>query len=191
MKMVIKMKLMSDIIFGNGMSVPGAEDISVLHDQYGFPYYKGSTFKGVVRENYERYLGWLGDSESEIENKCNELFGNEGDDLRAKKLRFSDFVLSPNVKKTILNEVGENKPNEVLEILTNIRTFTSIDGNGVAKEGSLRMARSVDKDLCFYSEVECDATEKEKLKEVIESIKWLGSMRNRGFGKVKLTVEEG
>ena len=48
--MKIKMELLSDAIFGNGMSVPGGEDISVLRDMYGFPYYKGSTFKGVFRE---------------------------------------------------------------------------------------------------------------------------------------------
>ena len=47
--MKIKMELLSDTILGNGMSIPGAEDISVLHDEYGFPYYKGSTFKGVLR----------------------------------------------------------------------------------------------------------------------------------------------
>ena len=50
--MKIKMELLSDAIFGNGMSVPGGEDISVLRDMYGFPYYKGSTFKGVFEKNY-------------------------------------------------------------------------------------------------------------------------------------------
>ena len=52
--MKIKMELLSDAIFGNGMSVPGGEDISVLRDMYGFPYYKGSTFKGVFREELYR-----------------------------------------------------------------------------------------------------------------------------------------
>ena len=43
--MKIKMKLLTDTIFGDGMSVPGGEDISVLHDAQGFPYFKGSSFK--------------------------------------------------------------------------------------------------------------------------------------------------
>ena len=50
--MKIKMELLSDAIFGNGMSVPGGEDISVLRDMYGFPYYKGSTFKEYFEKNY-------------------------------------------------------------------------------------------------------------------------------------------
>ena len=41
--MKVKMKLLSDTIFGNGQSIPGAEDIAVLHDRYGFPYYKGAS----------------------------------------------------------------------------------------------------------------------------------------------------
>ena len=48
--MKIKMELLSDVIFGNGMSVPGGEDISVLCDSNGFPYYKGGTLKGIFRE---------------------------------------------------------------------------------------------------------------------------------------------
>ena len=48
--MKIKMELLSDAIFGNGMSVPGGEDISVLRYIYCFTYYIGSTFKGVFRE---------------------------------------------------------------------------------------------------------------------------------------------
>ena len=48
--MIVKMKLMEDAIFGNGQSIPGEEDISLLRDENGFPYYKGSSFKGVFRE---------------------------------------------------------------------------------------------------------------------------------------------
>ena len=58
--MKIKMELISDAIFGNGASIPGGEDIAVLSDEYGFPYYKGGTFKGVFREELNRYLSWTG-----------------------------------------------------------------------------------------------------------------------------------
>ena len=50
MSVKIKMTLLSDTIFGNGVSIPGGEDISVLTDENGFPYYKGSSLKGVFRE---------------------------------------------------------------------------------------------------------------------------------------------
>ena len=46
----IRMQLISDVVFGNGESVPGGEDISVLRDKYGFPYYKGGTISHGQRK---------------------------------------------------------------------------------------------------------------------------------------------
>lgn len=200
--MKIKMELISDVIFGNGMSVPGAEDLSVLHDEYGFPYYKGSTFKGVIREEYERYLFWLGKNEKEIAGQIARLFGENGDDVSEDKITFSDFEISGYVKKAVLDEVCKENSNtsmddirnifsdQILDLFTNVRTFTKVNENGVAQTGSLRMARCVDKGLCLYSEVLCDPDDEAELKEVLYSVKGIGSMRNRGFGKIKLSVEE-
>lgn len=188
--MKIKMQLLSDTIFGNGVSIPGGEDMSVLCDENGFPYYKGSTFKGIFREEIERYLFWTEKKEIDIDD----LLGKEGDDTitNSKKLVFSDFVLSEGVKKAILKEVGENKE-KVCDSLTNLRTFTSIDEDTyIAKEGSLRMARCVNKGLIFYSEIMCDESNVklcEDIENVLKSIKWLGTMRNRGFGQVIITKE--
>ena len=201
--MKIKMELISDVIFGNGMSVPGAEDISVLHDEYGFPYYKGSTFKGIIREEYERFMQWNGMSESEIKKEASRLFGENGDDVAADKIKFSDFEISGYVKKAVLNELCsaesemslENirniNSNSILDLFSHMRTFTKVTEDGVAQTGSLRMARCVNKGLCLYSAILCGPEDEEVLSEVIRSVKWIGSMRNRGFGKVKLTIEEG
>lgn len=188
--MKIRMELISDAIFGNGESIPGAEDISVLRDENGFPYYKGGTFKGLLREEYTRFLEWTNVSDEEKKNEITRLFGNVGDGDLSQQLVFSDFVLSPYVKQQMLQEIGENSPERIIDVLTNIRTFTSITEQGVAKQGSLRMARCVDRGLCFYSTVKCCEKDQARLKEVIESVKWIGSMRNRGFGKVRFVVEE-
>lgn len=98
----IRMELLSDAIFGNGMSIPGGEDISVLKDAQGFPYFKGSTFKGVFREELQRYYEWQG--ESNPEEKVKVLLGFGGDDniLNERKMVFSDFSLSNGVKKGYL-----------------------------------------------------------------------------------------
>ena len=189
--MKIKMQLLSDVIFGSGVSVPGGEDISVLCDKDGFPYYKGSTFKGVFREELERYLDWT--NEKEIEDKLVEWLGKSGDNniFSNGKLVFSDFTLSDNVKQKVLEEIGtkESYSNMVTDIFTNIRTLTSVTEEGIVKEGSLRSLRCVNKGLYFYSEILCENGEEETICEVLSMIKWIGSMRNRGFGKVKITVE--
>lgn len=184
MKIKIKMELLSDVIFGNGLSIPGAEDISVLCDEHGFPYYKGGTFKGIFREELSRFLEWTAKGEEQLVEK---LLGRSGDTdlLNERKLIFSDFQLSDAVKQRVLEEIGESKE-MVLDSMTHIRAFTSIEENGVVKEGSLRNCRCVNKGLYFYSEVQCASQDKELVAEVLSLVKWIGSMRNRGFGKVRI-----
>ena len=189
--MKIRMKLLSDVIFGNGVSIPGGEDISVLCDKYGFPYYKGSTFKGIFREELCRYLDWIGFSQKDSYNKVKELLGESGDDTEEKgKLVFSDFCLSENVKYCILKELGENSSTEITNILTHTRTFTKIDEEGIVQQGSLRVGRCVNKGLYFYSNIECKKEDEQLIEEVCSLIKWIGTMRNRVFGKVQITVME-
>ena len=188
--MKIKMELKSDGIFGNGISIPGGEDLSVQCDTYGFPYYKGSTFKGIFREELFRYLKWNGVNEKESIHRAEELVGFGGDDNTQNrgKLIFSDFTLSEAVKEKVLNEIGKNRSQEILNAFTNTRVFTSIDEEGIAAEGTLRMGRCVTRGLFFYSEIACRKEDEELVKEVLQLIKWVGTMRNRGFGKVKLSI---
>ena len=70
----IRMELLSDTILGSGYSIPGAEDIAVCQDENGYPYMKGSSFKGVLRESMENLAFW-----KELdENGINEMLGTEG-----------------------------------------------------------------------------------------------------------------
>ena len=63
MTMEVKMELLSDAIFGSGFSVPGGEDIAVCRDENGYPFLKGSTLKGLLRESLENIAAWT-------ERKC-------------------------------------------------------------------------------------------------------------------------
>lgn len=60
MKLLIEMTLQSDAVFGNGLSIPGGEDIATQMDDAGFPYLKGNTFKGIFREELINLLSWTG-----------------------------------------------------------------------------------------------------------------------------------
>lgn len=209
------MELLSDAVFGDGMSIPGAEDISVLCDERGFPYYKGSTFKGIFREELVRYLKWTqkknedksgesrsveggnvkskrAEDERAIEEKVKRILGGNGnnDVLNDRKVVFSDFTLSHYLKKKVIEEIGD-KPAIVQECFTNLRTFTEIEDTGVVKDGSLRMLRCVNKGLCFYSDISCAAEDEELVEKVFSFIKWIGTMRNKGFGKIKISVIRG
>lgn len=185
----VKMELLSDTIFGNGMSVPGEEDISVLTDKQGFPFYKGSTFKGLLREEMSQYLEWCGLNVELIKDLFGE--GKSGEDdlaTETRRLVFSDFVMSPHVRQVIYNEIGDN-PEKILDCLSNIRAFTRISEEGTADVGSLRYARCINQGLVFYSTITCADTDYMIVKEVLPFVKWIGTLRNRGFGYVSIEEE--
>lgn len=193
--MKIRMQLLSDVIFGNGISIPGGEDISVLCDENGFPYYKGGTFKGIFREALEQYLEWTMPDDAGSEEQIGRLLGRSGDNMvsHPDKLMFSDFHLSDYVKQQMLAEItkGEGERRDaVLNALSHLRTFTAISDEGIVAEGSLRSCRCVNKGLNFYSQVECRREDEKLAAEVLSCIKWIGTMRNRGFGKIRLSVIE-
>ena len=182
--MKIQMKLLSDTIFGNGRSLPGEEDISVLADENGFPYYKGGTFKGIFREELSQYLALTGGDESTLTS----LLGFPGDDESesSEKLVFSDFVISDPVKTVVLDEIGTGNPDAVLNAFTSMRVFTKIGDDGIAANGSLRTARCVNKNIVLNSEILCRPEDEDIVEDVLGLIKSVGSMRNRGFGMVQV-----
>jgi CRISPR-associated protein Csx10 len=188
--MKVKMELRSDTIFGNGTSIPGAEDISVLTDEFGFPYFKGGTMKGIFREELIRLLKLEGRSDGEIKKEVSELLGNNGDDhiCQERKMIFSDFKMSENVRNIVIQEVGADNSKEILDILSNLRTFTKINEEGIVEEGTLRIARCINKGLVFYSDIKFCKQDEELVEEVLGMIKYIGTMRNRGFGNVKFSV---
>lgn len=192
--MKIRMYLISDTIWGNGLSSPGEEDLSVQMDQYGFPYYRGSTFKGIFREELSNLLFWKDEPKEKVQNILDSWLGSSGDnDLLLEKIKFFDFTLSDFVKQQVMNEIAANNPEEdhfeiVKRCTTSLRTFTALNEDGSAKENSLRVIRCINHGLFFYSDIICQKEQESLVREVLSQIKWIGTMRNRGFGKVKIEV---
>lgn len=169
----VTVKLLSDAIFGTGYSIPGGEDIAVCRNEQGYPYLKGSTFKGILRESLENWLVWTGGTEE----TCAALMGEKdrGGALGDRRVRLTGFEL-------------QNPPAEP-ERCFGMRSFTSLK-DGVAKEGSLRQAACICTGLIFCGEISCAQADRALVKNAVESIKWMGAMRSRGFGRVQLTAEE-
>lgn len=188
MKIYICMQLLSDAIFGNGMSMPGGEDICILTDEHGFPYMKGSTLKGIFREELINYLSWGGAGEADTARTVKRLMGESGEDRidEEGKVVFSDVTLHGDVIRAVLSEHPSKQ--EVLDMFSYLREFTELK-DGLAKDGSLRSARCIQKGLHFYTVCSCSKEDEELVKSVIVLVKWIGTMRNRGFGKVSVEVE--
>ena len=189
MKLLIEMTLLADAVFGNGLSIPGGEDIATQMADQGFPYLKGNTLKGMFREELINLLGWTGKDEKETDETVCTLMGEGGSEQldETRKVRFSDLVINPELRKTVEEETDDLA--EHIAMFTYTRDFTSLE-DGMAKEGSLRQCRTVKSGLHFYGTCYCAKEDAELVKEVLSLIKWVGTMRNRGFGKVSIVVEE-
>lgn len=189
MKLLIEMTLLADAVFGNGLSIPGGEDIATQMDDQGFPYLKGNTLKGMFREELINLLGWTGKDEKETDETVCTLMGEGGSEQldETRKVRFSDLVINPELRKTVEEETDDLA--EHIAMFTYTRDFTSLE-DGMAKEGSLRQCRTVKSGLHFYGTCYCAKEDAELVREVLSLIKWVGTMRNRGFGKVSIVVEE-
>lgn len=195
MEYKIRVKLLSDTIFGSGESVPGVVDSEVLHDQHGLPYMKGKTLKGRLREESDMLRRCLPKS-AEMDAAHNAIYGSGGDDCRVH-MTFSDLELDGNLRAVIegiiadkANDVDEM---DVLQAVTSIYTATSIDyETGKAEKGTLRKSRVIKSGLVFYAGLSADweLTEKEEafLGASVAALRYLGVAVTRGRGNVECSL---
>lgn len=177
MDRTVTMTLLSDAIFGSGMSIPGGEDISVKLDEAGAPYLSGSTFRGLLRESVENWLDWEGRANREDELK--QLFGAEGDwngSPSERRVFVSPLTLAPGQRST--------------DLLSQ-RTFTSIDPDtGTASKKTLRVASCVRKGTVFQGWISFADKDQNLVESALQCIRYVGTSRTRGFGRVRFSVSE-
>lgn len=166
----VKVELLSDTIWGSGYSVPGGEDIAVCQDERGYPYMKGSTLKGLLRESMENWCAWTGEGSAE------DLLGE------------SDWNgIAEDHRLHFTNLVQTNPPKDVEECFEE-RTFTSLE-NGVVEGGSLRSAVCIRSGQIFEGDICCHPDDIPFLQKCLKGIKWAGTMRGRGFGRIRISAE--
>ncbi len=170
--LTVTVDLLSDAIFGSGYSIPGGEDIAVCRDGHGYPYLKGSTLKGLLRESLENWLSWTGGDQDEL----NALLGESGWDGTEEG------------RKLHLTELRLVDPPADAETCFATRTFTSLE-DGVVKQGTLHVASCIRAGLRFRGEIECAEEDNALVNAALSGIKWLGTLRNRGFGRVRFRSE--
>lgn len=166
----IRVELLSDTIISSGHSIPGGEDISLRLDAFGRPLLPGSTLKGLLRESMEDLLVWEGSEDATL---LPALFGEAGNSVDdGRRLVFG-----------MLRLCGEHA-------LTGLRAFTELTEDRVTKPNSLRVASCLRRGLCFSGQLYCAEEDRQRVSDGLRAIKWIGLHRNRGFGRVRITVSE-
>lgn len=191
-KSQMRIKLLSDLCVADGNGYNSSVDVDVCQDAYGLPYIPAKRLKGCLRECAEELNDWG----EEIPVKL--LFGDEGNRRGACSIRNAYLE----ERDDYLSEIMEGKenalchPQNILKYFTYIRNQTAVDyETGAAKKQSLRSIRVVKKGLVFVADVEWDSlasmeSNKSYLQDCCAVLKHIGLSRTRGFGNVRVSLEE-
>lgn len=184
-KLRVEMELLSDAIFGSGYSVPGGEDIAICQDDDGWPYLKGSTLKGLLRESLTNYLVWTGGDERDLTAILGNLRGGWNGDTDSEWNGADDGRKVHVTALTLSKEEKEKNQLNYPEQCVSVRAFTSLE-NGTVRAHTLRQALCVRRGLRFVGELSCAPQDTELLQKALMGVRWVGTMRSRGFGEIRL-----
>lgn len=196
---VLRLELISAATFGRGDGVAGLIDNEVEHDDDGFPFLRGRTLKGLLREAAEDLVFALGrQGEDKWRGAKNALFGEEGSGLEKHGiLHLGDAQLPKSLRRLILQarKKSDGKQfhrDEVLEALTGIRRQTAMNEYGAPRTGSLRSLRVILRGTVFESvlsfEKEPEEDQLTLLAGAVLALRAAGTGRNRGRGRVRATL---
>lgn len=189
----IKIKLLSDMCCGIGEGNGSNVDTATAFDKYGLPIIPGKRIKGLLRE-CGQVLCDNGYTKSEV---MTELFGNKEGKFGCIKIEnaviadyqkiIDDLTKIPSNMQDILSK------EMIRNTFTSVRTQTSIDENGVAKNLSLRTTEVIKKGYEFYSDISVDTDNQDCIKLLeacVKTLHHIGLNKTRGFGEVCCSLLE-
>lgn len=196
----LRLTLCSDATFGRGDGVAGLVDMEVEHDDYGLPFLRGRSLKGLLVEECANILYALSGRNKNLDwhEMAQFLFGRPGSELKDDGQMFvSDARLPLELRKAIAYAIEKKETltrQEVLESLTAIRRQTAMTTEGAPRKGSLRSLRVILRKSLFESELTFRSEPTEKtlalLSACVASLRRVGTGRNRGRGRVTALLSE-
>lgn len=213
-KLKLCFELLSAATFGKGEGLAGLLDQEVEHDNYGMPYLRGRTLRGLLREEMEAILFHIEQavlehpSNNKLEKACqrlknssSRLLGESGKMIEETGiLHIGDALLPMNLRKMIIYSTTQDQritPETILESLTGIRRQTAMTAYGVPDDSSLRSMRVILRKTLFESVLTLDV-EPQDLEDLdlalltATTLAWrrVGTGRNRGRGRLKAWIED-
>lgn len=209
-KYTLKIELLSDTIFSGGEAIVSVSDIDILYDEYKIPFYKGKSIKGNVREVIDIIIGnqkQYDDEKSKLNNEIAiKLFGKKFSGSGSEKyrdeqsegiLKFENASIADDARQILEYLVDRKKisKEELIDSLTDVRYATKINyETGTSQDKSLRSMRVLNKGTVFYSHIYSEEALSENelglLLCGVKGVKHLGTLRSRGKGEVRCTLEK-
>jgi len=194
----LKLTLLSDTTPGRGDGVAGSVDVEVEHDDYGMPFVRGRSLKGLLVEEWANLrfaLGQAGVDLNRWDKAAAALFGRPGSTLDdGAALHVGHARLPADLRQAIVTDLRREayQPADVLDALTDVRYQTAVDPDGTPTEGALRAMRVIlrgtvfEATLRFPEKPSADALA--LLSACVHAVRRLGTARNRGRGRVKMRL---
>ncbi len=199
----LKLTLLSDTTPGRGDGVAGSVDVEVEHDDYGMPFLRGRSLKGLLVEEWANLrfaLGQAGVDLNRWDKAAAALFGRPGSTLDdGAALHVGHARLPADLRQAIIADMRALKEAEqparataILDALTDVRYQTAVDPDGTPAEGTLRAMRVLlrgtvfEATLRFPEKPSADALA--LLSACVHAVRRLGTARNRGRGRVKMRL---
>lgn len=200
----LEITLLSDATFGRGDGVAGLIDAEVEHDEYGLPFLRGRTIKGLLVEECANLLYALSAIPSveaqaaldALSETASSLFGEAGSTTSDMGLlKVGAATLPESFRQAIASELSSEKPNklskeEVLAAMTAIRRQTAVSiETGAPLKNSLRSMRVVLRETAFVALLTLEGGIDAKPARALLSacamgLRRGGTGRNRGRGRL-------
>jgi CRISPR/Cas system CSM-associated protein Csm3 (group 7 of RAMP superfamily) len=204
----LQITLESNALIGSGEGYGAIIDADVAFDDIGIPYIPVKRIKGCLRDaaidvcvmlysaQIKSFLDLTTDISSNNSNKfkiITDIFGKQGQESPAPfyftNLMIDDYDKNKEWLEYFLSEHANIiSGDSIRSFFTELRQQTAIDDNGVAGEHSLRTIRTIKKGITFKGEI-CCQTENQNAERILalacRNLRYMGTKRNRGFGKIK------
>ncbi len=195
----LQLTLKSDATFGRGDGVPGLVDQEVEHDDYGLPFLRAKTLKGLLVEECANLLYALDSMKQpalvhKYWTAATKLFGQPSSRNEVPTvLRLGDACLPDDLQQVIRQEIasGNLTPDQVLNALTDIRRQTAMDETGKPDPHSLRATRVTLRETVFIAPLYLEPNnsiepisddDRALLAACVKALRRAGTNRNRGSG---------
>ncbi|MFN8614203.1 MAG: RAMP superfamily CRISPR-associated protein [Vulcanimicrobiota bacterium] len=198
----LKFALSSYWRVSSGRGGDALADTLVLRDANGLPVIPGRAVKGLLRDamnlaslsgavSSKSIVRWFG-SQLPGYSVENEEHSQKLEEARYQTTEAELWFGSATLPSSWSSWAKDHPDSEVLSALFAFQSSTAIDKEGMAQEHSLRVAevavpmelraevRGPDEDLSWVQD----------LKNCLPLLRYLGSRRNRGLGRVDVSLEE-
>lgn len=195
----LRIRLLSETTFGRGDGLAGEVDQEVVHDQYGFPFLRGRTLKGVLSEECDGIVAMLPPNQHQRWSEAlHNLFGSAGSTTTTQaRWQYGDATLPEPLRRAVAVQQRNNqlKADEVLASLTATRQQTAIYAeSGTPDEGSLRAARVLIRELVFTSHLTTGVHPSDDELMILaagcRALRHIGASRTRGRGHVRCALHD-